>query len=213
MDLWSKLKMKVQGEPGGPPEPPQTPPPLRRGTGSHLPAVIEAEERNARTSRVLSEVDVAATGNELPPASEEKTVESMLIAGLDKGAMVFLKVLENDQRDGDGNYRIDAKTRMEAFKMVSDYLVKRQKAGANERQDGMPPYEKIRKWLDDQGFEIRPKPKRGRPSEAELRKRAEVLGEDAVVVEPEPPPVSDDAALKQRLEALAELRGAKNAQT
>lgn len=169
-------------------------------------AAARAAEQADRVTRAMSDsnaVDVVAT---LPPGDDgEKTIEKRIIEGLDAGALVFLEILKDTSKDDSGSYRIDAKTRQDAFKQVSDYLVKRQKAGANDAGDGMPPYEKIRKQLDAMGFMIVPKPKPGRPSKEEIELRKEVLGDDAPD-EPPAKPVSDDEDLRKRLNELAQKR-------
>lgn len=136
---------------------------------------------------------------------EGTPLEQQIIDGLDAAAIVFLDILKDDSKDKDGNLRVDAKTRMDAFKMLADWTVKRKKS-APEDSGGIPPYEKIRKWLDEQGFAIVPKKKAGRPSAEDLAKRALVLGEPAKL--PEDPPLKPvgDEQLADRLKRLAESR-------
>lgn len=148
-----------------------------------------------------------------PIVVDENAVENQIANGLDAGALFLLKLLQ-DETKTDGVLNVDFKQRLDAFKALNDYLVKRQKARENGLGDGdgMPPYEKIRRWLDEMGFEIVPKKKVGRPTKEELELRKKVLGED----EPEKPTKDDgdgaggdppDSAMLERLSKLRQKPG------
>lgn len=162
-------------------------------------------------TRMLEAADVIAL--EMP--TEDAPIEQQIIAELDRTALSMMRVLQNDERDENGALLVDFKMRHETFKMLTQYLEKRRKAAPEGDADGMPPYERIRKWLDENGLEIRPK-RAGRPT-LEQQSILEKLRseEEAARAKPkasplppaEPPPGDDDMAV--RLRALAEKRAAE----
>ena len=180
---------------------PAAPAPPVAGYRHPIQSVEARREANRRVSRVLSDTD---TGD-LPPSPDEGlTIEARITGGLDRAALVFLKILENEERDPVTNaLLVDAKTRAAAFKMLVDWIVKRKKAAVDDGGDGPPPYEKIRKWLDEAGFKIVPK-NPGRPTKEMLATREAIMGKP----EPEPKaPPAEDKDLAARLQELAARKG------
>lgn len=141
----------------------------------------------------------------------ESTVESQIVAGLDAGALFLLRLLQDEGRNPETQaLNVDFKQRLDAFKALNDYLVKRQKAKENglDSGDDMPPYEQIRKSLDEKGFKIVPKTKVGRPTKEELELRKQILGEDEKPA-PEDDRPTDDAPDSAMTRRLREIKAAK----
>ena len=87
---------------------PAAPAPPVTGYRHPIQSVEARREANRRVSRVLSDTD---TGD-LPPSPDEGlTIEARITGGLDRAALVFLKILENEERDPVTNaLLVDAKT-------------------------------------------------------------------------------------------------------
>lgn len=111
---------------------------------------------------------------------------------LDKGALILIQALENEEMDGSGNYATPIKTRMEVFNMAQAWMAKRQKmkpidagsdSGIKMLQELMSDPENVVERLhDDPDFQraLRSRgwlppltKKNGRPTAAEARTRAE----------------------------------------
>lgn len=181
--------------------------------------ISASHELNHRANRAATRAlgKAMASGQTVIPSmgpDTEISLEQQILEGLDRSALVFLSILEDQSRGQDGNLLVDVKTRADHFKMLVDWLTKRKKAQPEGAGAGMPPYEQIRKWLDDNGLEIRPKSRAGRPTNEAKAIASAIMGAEderpaAQKQAPAAPPAPDEA-LAARLKALANQRGDAN---
>lgn len=133
----------------------------------------------ARVSRRMSDagVDILTGSEARSPNSDAELVASIEMA-LDEGALMFLDILRNRDKDDRGEYRIDLKTRMEAFKMAKDWHAVRarskKKGGDTGGKSGIDAYKDV---LDKQArislrnaVRATAKPPSGRRTKAQQRR-------------------------------------------
>lgn len=139
------------------------------------------------------------------------STEDRLYAAMDRAALYFISILENDEKDEQGNDLYDIQLKMKLFDKGESWLLKRQKlkpsAGGGEGEgiselrsimNDASAREMLRDMMFEEGFVRIPDPKPGRPTKQEevVRQRFKAHKE---TVKSGKPPGKDDSGLQKLL--------------
>lgn len=115
---------------------------LLRKTRPDRPDYFRTRERHAVSN---AGTDVMLAAAPAAPKDDAEVVTAMTNA-LDVAALMFIEILRNDEKDESGEYKIDLKTRMEAFKLARDWhavRAKSKKKDAAVGADGIKAYREV----------------------------------------------------------------------
>lgn len=129
----------------------------------------------------------AAADRGLSPASPaSQSIESRLLDAMDRAALHFISILENEDKDADGHPLYDIQLKMKLFEKGENWLVKRRKlrpdTGGQEGEgvtelramiNDPGTWNTLKEMLFEKGVVFVPEPKNGRPTsqEALVRER------------------------------------------
>lgn len=160
--------------------------------------------------------DTSAADSKSSPASTAgPSTEDRLFEAMDRAALFFISILENEEKDQEGNDRYDIQLKMRLFDKGQAWLEKRRKmkpkaTGEGEGVEDMITWmnnpatrDMLKKAMFAEGFVLIPEPKPGRPTsqEAIVRQRYQAHKKGG---QPAVDPEKDDRGWKAALEGETE---------
>lgn len=146
--------------------------------------------------------------------TETSSTEDRLLAAMDRAALYFISILDNDEKDEDGNDKYDIQLKMKLFDKGESWLTKRKKLRPSTEGVEGEGITDMRAWINEpgnrealktvmfeEGFVKIPEPKVGRPKKQEevVRERYKAH-KDAAKAKPDP---NDDSGWKGLMEEEA----------
>lgn len=126
--------------------------------------------------------DVATPVSAVGSFSQGTTLstEERLFEAMDKAALTFIEMLNDDRKDEDGNPLVDVAMKFKLFEKGQDWLIRRQKLRPKGDESEGEGIKDMRLWMSDpatrevlkatmfeEGFVVVPQKKNGRPKKAE----------------------------------------------